>query len=86
VMLHNDSAVIACSKKESAGSNWLFRRTGVNHFASEHAALVGGDHVLDVDVCVLSSVFLQDLKGLLDQIGKVLLLALSVVDLVSDVH
>lgn len=35
---------------------------------SKHAALVGGDHVLYVDVGIFSTVFLEDLEGLLDQL------------------
>lgn len=56
-----------------------------NKDASEHAALVGGDHVLDVDVGVLAAVLLEHLQGLLDQLRQVLVLALSVVDLVANV-
>jgi hypothetical protein len=35
----------------------------------EYAGLVGGDHVLDVDEGVLSSVGLEHFQGLLDQIS-----------------
>lgn len=52
---------------------------------SEHAALVGGNHVLDVDVCVLAAVLLKHFQSLLDQLRQVLVFALSVVDLVADV-
>ena len=52
---------------------------------SKHAAFVGGDHVLDVDVGVLSPVLLQNLQGLLNQVGQVLALLLSVVDFIPDI-
>ena len=52
---------------------------------SEHAALVGGDHVLDVDVGIFPTVLFEHFEGLLDEVRQVFVLALSVVDLVSDV-
>jgi hypothetical protein len=51
----------------------------------EHAGLVGGDHVLDVDEGVFSTVGLEELEGLLDEVAEVKSLALAVVDLVSEV-
>ena len=46
----------------------------------EHAALVRGDHVLNVNECIISAVRLEKLKRLRDQITKVASLALAVVD------
>lgn len=51
----------------------------------EHAALVGGNHVLDVDECILAAMGLEHLQGVLDQVAQVEALALRVVDLVSEV-
>lgn len=53
---------------------------------SEHAAFVGGDHVLYVDVCIFSSMLFQNLKSLLDKIRQILALLLSVVNLISNIH
>lgn len=49
----------------------------------EHAALVGGDHVLNVNECIISAVRLEHLEGLDDEVAKVLSLALTVVDSVT---
>jgi hypothetical protein len=54
--------------------------------SSEHAAFVGRYHVLDVDVGILPSVLLKQLQGLLDQVPNVLLVSLTVVNLVTNVH
>lgn len=56
------------------------------YFLSEHTTLVCGYHVLDVDVGILASILLQDLKSFLHQISKVLFLLLCVVYFVADVH
>ena len=52
----------------------------------EHAALVGGDHVLDVDEGVVATVHLEHFECLLDEVTEVLLLALRVVDVVAHVQ
>lgn len=52
----------------------------------EHAGLVGGDHVLDVDEGVLPAIALERFQRLLDQVADVLPLLLAVVDAVSRVH
>lgn len=52
----------------------------------EQAGLVGGHHVFDVYEGVLSSVALQHLQSLLDQIADVLPLVLAVVDAVPGVN
>ena len=49
----------------------------------EHAALVGGDHVLNVNECIISAVRLEKLERLNDQVAKVAGLALAVVDRVA---
>ena len=51
----------------------------------QHARLVGGDHVLNVDERVLATVRLEHLQGLLDQVAQDEALALGVLDLVADV-
>ena len=62
-----------------AGRFWR----GLARCSVEHAALVGWDHVLDVDEGVVSSMLLEQLKGPLNQITEVHLLALRVVDFVA---
>ena len=52
---------------------------------SEDARLVGGDHELDVNICVLAALLLEQFQSLLDQVSHVLVLPLAVLDLVSDV-
>ena len=49
----------------------------------KHAALVGGDHVLNVNECIISAVCLEELESLDNQVTKVLSLALTVVDLIT---
>ena len=49
----------------------------------EHTALVGGDHVLDVNEGVIATMLLEKLERLLDQVAQVLLLALRVVNSVA---
>ena len=65
---------------------WRFLLRSLRSVGSvEHAALVGGNHVLDVDECVFSTVDFEALQSLLDQISEVLALPLAVVDLVAKV-
>ena len=45
----------------------------------EHAALVGGDHVLNVNECIISAMRLEEFESLDNQVAKVLTLALAVV-------
>lgn len=52
----------------------------------EHAGLVGGHHVFDIYEGVLSSVALEHLQRLLDQVADVLPLMLAVVDGVPGVN
>jgi len=54
-------------------------------FSVEHTALIGGDHVLDVDESVLATVHFEHFQGFLDQVTKVQILSLGVLDLVTDV-
>ena len=51
----------------------------------EHAALIGGDHILNIYECILTAVDFKHFKGRLDQVSQVLALSLAVVDLVSKV-
>lgn len=67
-------------------SRWGRCRAGPSSPSVEHAGLVGGHHVLDVDEGVLSSVALEHLQRLLDQIADVLPLMLAVVDGVPGVN
>lgn len=60
-------------------------KCGCAHCSVEHAALVGRNHILDVDECVLTAVRLEQLKGRLDQVAQVGSLALRVIDLVTQV-
>jgi hypothetical protein len=53
---------------------------------SEHATFISWNHVFNIDVCIFPSVFLQNLQGLLDQIGQILILTLPIIDLISDVY
>ena len=54
-------------------------------YSVEDAALVGWDHVLDVDECILSSVSFEHFKCLLDKVSKNEALALRVLNLVAQV-
>ena len=63
---------------EFAVTVWRGRQRSV-----EHAALVGGDHVLNVNECIISAVRLEQLECLHDEVAKVLSLALAVVDRVT---
>ena len=49
----------------------------------KHAALVGGDHVLNVNECIISAVRLEQFESRHDQVTQVLTLTLAVVDLIS---
>ena len=51
----------------------------------EHATLIGGDHILDVNERILTSVLLERFESLLNQLSKVERFSLAVVDLVSEV-
>jgi len=54
-------------------------------FSVEHTALVSGNHILNIDESVFSSVDLKHLESLLDQVAQVEPLSLAVVDLISQV-
>ena len=51
----------------------------------EHAALIGGDHILNIYERILTAIDLEHFKSRLDQISQVLALSLTVVDLISEV-
>ena len=52
----------------------------------QHARLISGHHVLDVNERVLAAVHLEQLQGLLNQVAEIVALALAVVDLVAHVE
>jgi len=47
--------------------------------------LVGGDHILDVDEGIFSTMHFKDLESSLDQVTEIQILALRVLDLVTKV-
>ena len=49
----------------------------------EHATLIGGDHILNVNECIISTVHLEKFESLHNDISQILALALRVIDLVS---
>ena len=51
----------------------------------EHAALIGGDHILNIYERILTAIDLKHFKCRLDQVSQVLALSLAVVDLVAKV-
>ena len=51
----------------------------------QDAGFVGGNHVLDIDEGVEASAALEDLQSLLDEVAKVLVKPLVVVDAVAGV-
>ena len=53
---------------------------------SEHAALVSGNHIFDVDVGIFSSVLLQNLEGFLNQISQIFVFSLRIINFISDVY
>lgn len=63
----------------------LFVLVEVSDISVEYATFVGGDHILDVDEGIFSSVELEHLESLLNEITKVCCLSLAVVNLVSQV-
>ena len=52
----------------------------------EHATLISGDHILDVDESIFSTVELKALECWLNKIAKVLAFSLAVIDLVSKIN
>ena len=55
-------------------------------FQSEHARLVSGNHVLNVDVRVFAPMLLKLLQSLLNQVANVVVLFLVVVYFVSNIQ
>jgi hypothetical protein len=51
----------------------------------KYTALISGDHILNIDESILSTVDLEHFKGLLDEVTQVKALSLAVVDLVAQV-
>ena len=60
------------------------RASGVG--SVEHAALIGGDHILNIYECILTAINFKHFKCRLDQVAQVSALPLAVVDLVSKVN
>ncbi len=76
---HNCLFSISAVYSLRAGRFWR----GLASCSVEHAALVGWDHVLDVDERVITAVLLEHFECLGDCIAEVHSLALRVVDLVA---
>lgn len=57
----------------------------VRHSSVEHAALVDGHHILDVNERIFAPVRLEKLEGLLDQVAQVERLPLRIIYLISQV-
>ncbi len=76
---HNCLFSISAVYSLMAGRFWR----GLARCSVEHAALVGWDHVLDVNERVIAAVLLEHFECLSDHIAEVVSLALSIVDLVS---
>ena len=64
----------------------LFLRSRQLGCSVEHAGLVRGDHVLNVNECVVTTVLLEELEGLDNEVAEVLALPLGVVDAVTNVE
>lgn len=76
---HNCLFSISAVYSLRAGRFWR----GLASCSVEHAALVGWDHVLDVDERVITAVRLEHFKCFRDFVAEVVSLALSIVDLVT---
>lgn len=63
----------------------LTRHTGRSAALTVHAALIRGDHVLDVDEGILAAVLLKQLQRLFNQITNVLFLLLCVINAITRV-
>lgn len=68
------------------GGEFGATKSSPSSLSVEHAGLVSGHHVFDIYEGILSSVALEHLQSLLDQIADVLPLVLAVVDAVSGVN
>lgn len=51
----------------------------------QHTALIGRDHVFNIDEGILTTMDFKVFEGLLDQVSQVLTLSLAIVDLVTHV-
>ena len=58
---------------------------GSSHHSVEHAALINGHHILDIDEGVFTPVCLKKFERLLDQVTEVECLPLSIIDLISKI-
>ena len=61
-------------------------RVVLARFSVEHAALIGGHHIFDVDESIFSAVLLEQFESVLDEVSENEGLALAVLDLVAQVH
>lgn len=53
---------------------------------SEHTALIGRNHILNVDIGVLPAMLLQDLKSVLYQFSNPRVIPLSIIYFITNVH
>ena len=82
---HHSCLLFVCGYLASSLGAVVGEKCQCSHCSVEHAALVGRDHILDVNECVLSTVGFEQLKGRLDQVAQVGSLALRVINLVTQV-
>ena len=52
----------------------------------EETRLIGGNHVLDIDECIFTTMLLKCLQSLLDEVSNVLPLLLAIVYPISNVY
>ena len=53
---------------------------------SEHATLISRDHVFDVNISILSTMFLKNLQRLLNQLWEILILSLRIINFISNIY
>ena len=53
---------------------------------SEHATLVGRNHIFDVNIRIFAAMLLQNLECVLDQFTDSGIMPLSIVDLITNVY
>ena len=63
---HHSCLLFVCGYLASSLGAVVGEKCQCSHCSVEHAALVGRDHILDVNECVLSTVGFEQLKGRLD--------------------
>jgi len=65
--------------------NKLKIRAKFNECSVEYTALIGGDHIFNIDERILSTMDFEHFQGLLDKISKVETLSLTVINFVSQI-